>query len=490
MRGATYKRCACRDEDGRQLGSSCPLLGRRKGHGSWYFVMAMPSELGRQRQLKRGGFALQSEAQTELENARSLLQLAQQGDMSPDQFKLLVNQRPIPRANDVASLVRRGVDVADSRTVEGWLNYWLEQKSKKAGTSAVGRPIRPTTARSYAQHVKSYLIPELGHLELSKLRNDHIAAAYDNVQAANPRLGPATLHRIHRTLSSALNAAVKARRIEFNPASLVHLPEVRRPQVRPWEPAELGKFLDFVAGDELGALFEVIAATGMRRGEALGLRWSDIDLEVGVITVRQQLVESGAGRFDFGPPKTASGEGRQIELGQATMGALMAHRFAQDAERASWGEAYNDEGLVFASEGGGILSPERVTKRFTKLSNAAGVRTIRLHDLRHGAASLMLAAGVPVEIVSKRLGHASIAITVDTYSHLLEGVGRQAADAAMALVPRQSSRSSVPTSFPQGPPEAGGSEAVLESLQVDDGGPRGTRTHNPRIKSPLLCQLS
>jgi integrase len=125
-----------------------------------------------------------------------------------------------------------------------------------------------------------------------------------------------------------------------------------------------------------------------------------------------------------------------VDLDDGTVGALLGHRLGQDSERAAWGPAYVDHGLVFARENGEPLHPERVTKRFGRLSAEAGLRPVRLHDLRHEQASLMLAADVPLAVVSKRLGHSSVAITSDTYSHLLEGVGREAAERAAALVPR------------------------------------------------------
>jgi len=142
---------------------------------------------------------------------------------------------------------------------------------------------------------------------------------------------------------------------------------------------------------------------------------------------------------------------------------------------------------VFTREGGGLLQPDAVTKTFTRIAVQAGVRPIRLHDLRHGAASLRLAAGVDIAAVSKMLGHSSIGITADTYSHLLRWVGRQAAEAAEGLVPRGTA---VPTSFPHEAVDGAAKTSAEKNLQVNEGGPRGTRTHNPRIKSPLLCQLS
>jgi integrase len=186
----------------------------------------------------------------------------------------------------------------------------------------------------------------------------------------------------------------------------------------------------------LGAVFEVMALTGLRRGEALGLRWDDVDLSRAMLTVRQQLVQVGRQR-EYGPPKTASGEHRVVELDDVAVGALIGLRLRQDQERLEWGEAYNDLDLVFAREDGSAILPDTVSKTFRRLAVEAGLRPIRLHDLRHGQASLMLAAGVPMPIVSKRLGHSTLTITSDTYLHLLEGVGRDAAQRAANLVPRQ-----------------------------------------------------
>ena len=170
--------------------------------------------------------------------------------------------------------------------------------------------------------------------------------------------------------------------------------------------------------------------TGLRRGEALALRWDDVDLERGVLTVRRS--------------KTRAGEGRRVDAGPELVGILLAHRLKQDAERAAWGRR-QDNGLVFARENGTPYEPTRVTKRFRELAIAAGVRPIRLHDLRHGAASLMLAGGMPLALVSKRLGHSSITITSDTYLHLLEDASREAARVTEAMVPRASRDQSVTT---------------------------------------------
>jgi integrase len=479
VKGSTFKRCACRDETGRQLGATCPRL-KSPRHGSWYLLAELPPGAnGRRRQHRRGGFTTQRDAQAALDALRTRLGLGQEVD--------------------------------DRQTTGDYLEQWLIGK----------RRLRPTTARSYEMHLRLYLVPHLGHIPLERLRPAHISAMFDAILTGNEdrqrAVGAASLRRIHATLRSALNAAVKCQRLPVNPAVHVELPDASRPKVKPWSAAELGVFLDAAAGDRLSALYEVMAMTGLRRGEAVGLRWCDVDLELQVLTVIQQIMQLGY-QTAVGAPKTSSGEYRRVDLDAGTVAALLAHQLRQEMERGEWGDAWADwqepfrtnpkrvafatgrllpscgrndcsHGLVFTREDGSHLHPEYVTRHMQRLAKKAGLPAVRLHDLRHGSASLQLAAGVPIAIVSKRLGHSSIAITSDTYSHLLEGVGRAAAEQAAALVPR-SSRSTVPTSSPQKPENEAAPSLDDTKALVERGGPPGDRTQNPRIKSPLLCQLS
>jgi integrase len=424
--GSVFK--VCRD------GKQCPRL-RAKNHGSWAYVVDVgKDEKGRRKQRKRAGFATKAEAQRKLEQAV--------GD------------------------VKAGRRIDDKRTVGEELDSYLKEKTTASGISAAGRTIRPATTAVYRLHI-GYLKAHLGGILLTKLTAEDISRAYRAIMEASAKkvaehqrrqaalnelnarqglpptklppvraAGTATLHRVHSCLRAALNVAVRSRRLAFNPALGVELPPEQRAPVAPWEAAELGQYLDFVQGHRLAALFEVLAFCGLRRGEALGLMWSDIDFERGQLVVRRQLLNAWEnGAPTYGEPKTANGR-RIVELDSTTLGNLLAHRLQQDAERALWATAYEDFGLVFTQENGRPLDPSRVTKTFGQLAASAGLRHIRLHDLRHGSASLMLAAGIPVEVVSKRLGHSSINLTMDTYSHLLEGVGRRAAEAAMGLVPR------------------------------------------------------
>jgi integrase len=466
VKGSVLKRCTCPP----QLSASGSRLTCKKDHGSWYFIADVPGPDGRRKQLKRGGFATRAAAEQALAAA---LVGAQEGRLVD------------------GGLIKLGV----------YLDEWL------AGKLEAG--LRPTTAVSYRQHIQQYIRPRLGNVRLKDLRPAHVEKLLRELAVddeGRPRSG-ATLRRVHATLRSALASAVRRRLVPYNAAADVDLPRTQRPKVHPWEPEELGRFLDSLDGHPLAAVFELIAATGLRRGEALGLRWGDVDLDKGILVVRQQLLQvtdqSAHGpcpscgerhrQAAFGPPKTASGEARSVDLDMGTVAVLTAHRKAQARERRKWAGGYVDHGLVFARPDGNPIPPEAVTKAFVQLSEAVGLRKIRLHDLRHGAASLRLAAGVDIAIVSKQLGHSTIGLTADTYSHLLEGVGRKAAELAMALVPR-ALRDQPDDSCDQSVTNPA-SETTPRPRRKDEsagqtGAPPGTRTPNPRIKSPLLCQLS
>lgn len=200
-----------------------------------------------------------------------------------------------------------------------------------------------------------------------------------------------------------------------------------------WTPAELATFLAVAAADRLGAADHLLAMTGMRRGECCGLHWSDVDLDAGTLTIRQQLTQSGR-ELAFGEPKTKRG-GRKNSLDVATVAALRSHRAVQASERLSWGAAYSNEDLVSCREDNGApVAPDMVSRRFIDLSRSAGLPRIVLHGLRHTYATHALAAGVNVTLVSKRLGHARSSFTADAYTRLPEQVDRDAAALITAMI--------------------------------------------------------
>ncbi len=409
------------------------------------------------------------------------------------------------------SEIRTGIEVDRRLTVGQYLDTWIEAK-RAAG-------LRASTLIGYQRHIDQHLRPHLGHYKLHELRGNHIEAMLREIakppkkpargqkiakgKRRNPKqMSAASVRSVNRTLSSCLSSAKRQRLIPFNPAADVELPRATRPRVQPWEPEQLGQFLAHAQGDRLGAMFETIAMTGLRRGEACGLRWTDVDFGRKVLIVRQQVVEvASAGvecphcggehpQFQFGDPKTESGHHRVVDIDPTTLGTLMAHRLSQEAERATWGDAYDqDHDLVFAREDGSPLVPGEVTDRFHKLSDEAGLRRIRLHDLRHGQASLMLAAGIPLAVVSKRLGHSSVTVTSDVYSHLIGGVGAAAAEAAAALVPRPSRdqpAESCDHSVTTTPSEDDESDSPGSESPGHCGGAGGARTRDLRIMSPRL----
>lgn len=387
-RGSILQRhmTACpRTVDGKVLPHRC--------RGPWsYYLLVGHGPDGRRRQLTRSGFPTKRAAQDALREV----------------------------------LAREDAEIAEVHRlrVATYLRQWLESKRK----------IRRTTMRSYESHVRLYLEPHLGRILLAELRPHHLDVMYlDLLSSANR--GPATVQRVHATLRSALNAAVKRRLIPWNPALHIELPTSGKPATTVWTAQQFGQFLDEYSEHRLYGLFHLVGLTGLRRGEVLGLRWLDLDLGAGVLRIAQQLVDAGGGP-EFGPPKTRSGV-RVVPLDAGTIDVLRGHRDRQDAERAAWGAAWVDSGLIFTRENGEHVRPDYVTHLFRRLAIGAELPAIRLHDLRHTSASLALAAGVPMKVVSERLGHSSTAITADLYTHVVPLVAQDAADRIAALVPRR-----------------------------------------------------
>jgi integrase len=263
---------------------------------------------------------------------------------------------------------------------------------------------------------------------------------------------PASLHRIRATLRAALNAAIRDGLLRDNPARHVQLPTPRRPPalvwtktrvqawrergerstVAVWTEHQLVAFLDFVAADRLYAMWWLIALRGLRRGEAAGLRWCDLDLDERTLTVNQQRLAYGT-TVTVGPPKTAASR-RTVALDRTTVTVLRAHRRRQEKERAAAGQAWHDTGYVFTTTDGQPLHPDFLTRRFRALVTNSGLPPVRLHDLRHGAASLAHSAGVDLKTVQEQVGHSSIVLTADTYTSVLTDKHHKAAEATARLV--------------------------------------------------------
>lgn len=238
-------------------------------------------------------------------------------------------------------------------------------------------------------------------------------------------LSPRTVQYIYAVLRRALGQALKWNLVARNVATLVDPPRVRRPEVQPLSPEEARQLLTKVEGDRLAALYSVALALGLRQGEALGLRWRDVDLEAGTLAIRNAL-QRVDGKLQFVDPKTSKSR-RTVALPEVAVAALRTHRVRQYQERLVAGTRWHDTGLVFTTSIGSGLDGRNVTRQFQKLLKDLGLPRQRFHDLRHTCASLLLAQGVHPRVVMDILGHSQIKLTMDTYSHVIPQLQRDAA---------------------------------------------------------------
>jgi integrase len=245
-------------------------------------------------------------------------------------------------------------------------------------------------------------------------------------------LAPKTVRNVHVLIHRVLKDAVRWGYVVRNVADAADPPKVKPAELQVWSPAQLRAFLAHVKDDRQYAAWLLAATTGMRRGELLGLRWVDVDLDAARIAVRQPRVVADHA-VHVSEPKTARSR-RSIALDPVTVAALRQHQARQAADRAAVGPAYEDSGLVFTRPDGSPIHPQRFSDWFRQHLRGAGLPAIRLHDLRHSYATAALAAGIPAKVVSERLGHATIAITMDTYSHVLPGLDERAAATVARLI--------------------------------------------------------
>jgi integrase len=389
VRGTVYKRCKCPpryNAKGRRL--ACP-----KRHGTWAYVVDVPmSEEGRKalgrQQITRSGFATQTEAATELREAIRLLEIPyadddagrmQIAEMIRDHYK---RYQRLAAYEVVRRRFAAGLSLVRNQTTGEWLEEWLAGK----------RGISRNTRRSYEGLIRLHLTPFLGEIPLEKLRRAHIRAAYDKALAAGAErkrpIGPATIKLVHATLRKALNGAVREGRLTSNPALLVEFDSVKRPKpvvwrrdrviewmrtgkrpkVAVWTAAQTGAFLDYASGDRLYAYYHLLVFRGPRRGEGIGLRWPDLDLDAGTMEVAEQIVQVGWQTETSAPKSDSDGE---VALDAATVQALRIHRLKQEQERADWGEAWTDTGHVFTREDGQPIHPDYVSRHFVRLVKQA-----------------------------------------------------------------------------------------------------------------------
>jgi integrase len=477
MRGSVFLRCACRDpETGKFLHGRCPKLGKVKGHGAWRARYSVVGPGGKRRQPMLGPFPTKRAAEETL--AETLARIAGGGPAV---------DRTLTVAAYLTGYLAGKLDLkprslASSR--EAVELYWIP---------ALGHlrlaDLRDTHIAEAVREMLKINRPLPGGEQPGEVLRRLLAARAPSprkeLRAGDPRrkstkpLSPARVARVFAVLRAALNAAVPSR-IAFNPCDGVTLPRARQakplpwtpqreaafrtaldkairgasadgvvtvanrqrlwasPQLRPspvmvWLPSQCGQFLDFIEPERLYALFALAAYCGLRRGEILGLKWSEVDLDEGAAYVRETAEDD--------TPKSAAGI-RPVPLPQQVVRPLRAWRAQQSADRMAWGADWPDTGLVFTREDGTPVPAQWASVRFEILAYRSGLPPVRFHDLRHGAASLAHAAGLPGKYIAALLGHARSSFTADTYVSLFPQVARASAETAAAAMPRRDRQNS------------------------------------------------
>ncbi len=323
----------------------------------------------------------------------------------------------------------QGLPVATERQmVRQFLERWLQDSVKPS--------VRPLTCEQYGQHVKLYLTPALGHIQLAKLAPQHVRAFL--MERLGAGLSPRTVQLSLVILRRALGQAVKDGLVARNVATLVDGPRVERFNAQALSPEQARQFLDAARGTRFEALYVAAISVGLRMGEALGLSWPDIDFERRTLTVGRILSRIGRGNgstLQLVEPKTSRSR-RTVSLPDMAIKALRAHKVRQAETRLAAGARWQDHALVFSNRLGKPIEPHDLHDAFKALLRKAGLPDIRFHDLRHSAASLMLAQGVPLRSIQDILGHSSIALTANLYAHVGERLKREAADAMDGILNR------------------------------------------------------
>ena len=307
---------------------------------------------------------------------------------------------------------------ASNQTVAEYMTRWLEDFAKAN--------LAPRTYHNYRLQIREHIVPAFGKMKLSKLDTPNIQALY--TAKLRDGLKPSSVRYIHAVLHCALGKAVELGLIPRNPAANARPPKIRQEEIRLLDAQQARVLLEAAKGDRFECLYVLSLTCGLRMGEALGLKWSDIDLDAGTLRVHRQLqrIRDGGGLV-FSEPKNTSR--RTIDLPQRALEALRSHRKKQLEEQLRAGSSWQNNGLVFASRKGTPLDAQNIVNRhFKPLLRQAGLPEIRWHDLRHSCFTILLARGTHPKYVQHLAGHASIQLTLDRYSHWMPSMGRNTAD--------------------------------------------------------------
>jgi len=291
--------------------------------------------------------------------------------------------------------------------------------------------LSPRGFERYAGIISKHLIPSLGRIVLTQLRPEHLQNHYST--KLKNGLSAKTVNFHHSVLHVALQTALKWGLIARNPADAVDPPRVHRKDMQTWDEEEIARFLEVAKNSPYYELYYLVLFTGMRRSELLALRWVDLDFIYSQLYINRSVHRLRDGKYIFTEPKSEKSR-RTIALPPSVILMLKAYKEQRAIEQALLGISLSDDDLVFCRLDGEPLRPNTVTHAWNVLAARAGIKVIRLHDARHTHASLMLKAGIHPKIVQERLGHSSIGMTLDTYSHVAPGLQEAAAEKFDSMV--------------------------------------------------------
>lgn len=294
-----------------------------------------------------------------------------------------------------------------AHTLGDVLEFWLDTYARHR--------VSARTLDGYERTIRQHILPTLGGIEIQKLTPARLQAFYS--ECIDGGCGMRTVELCHLHISQALEQAVKLGWVARNATDATTPPRRKPKEMQTWNAEEARRFVAVAHQSIYGPIWLLALATGMRKGEVLGVRWRDADLGRGVISIRQ-TIGTLRGKVDIKPPKTANSR-RDVHVPRGVLDALREHRRAQDERRRDLGPVWDDHDLVFTSANGGPIHPDNLDRDFARLVRRAGVRRIRIHDLRHSFATLAIALGIPVKVVSESMGHADISTTLRTYTHVL-----------------------------------------------------------------------
>ena len=506
--GGIRRTCRCRDENRKLFGVGCPKLAQR-GHGTWEIRQELAATVeGGRRFFRRKGYPTKNAAQDALDQVRELLNLAEHDEDREAVAALLdgLGRRdPLPTSEEVRRKLRAGLDLRGTGPLGEWLDQWLPTM----------KHLRRSSYVRYEADIRNHITPHIGHVRRDRVTVGHVRELFNKIEDTNDRItatnedrdaltqqirdttkraekralrakladlppyrrvtGPSSQQRVLACLRKALNDLIAEQGATFNAAQHVTI-SAKRPKpiiwttqrvdewrttgqrpgsVMVWTSAQAGVFLDYVAehAPELEALWHIAVFRGPRRGELCGLGWTETDLHARTIEITTQITEVEFNVLGEDAPKSGAGE-RTIPLDDEGTQLLTAHQQRQEQRRLELGGAWIDTGKVFTREDGSLIRPSWLGDEFKRLYTAAGLPPIRFHDLRHTAATLMLAAGIDMKVVQETLGHSARAVTSDIYTSVLPELARAAAEAVVTIVPRTTTRGThrAPTTTPGQPP--------------------------------------